>query len=188
MRRFVRFRISRSGTPAWQRLKTLAQILILWSLALYAIPKLLVWTEGELGWKSAYFSSQTWSWVGMGLLLSGSALGLWSAWTMTGYGDGTPLPFDTARRLVVAGPYAYVRNPMAMSGITQMAGVALILGSPLVLAYVAAGFVLLEFAVRPWEEEDLDRRFGESHCHYRRNVPRWKIRRTPYDPERDNLK
>lgn len=44
-------------------------------------------------------------------MIAASALGLWSGATMA-----LPLPSATARKLVIAGPYRYVRNPMAVPG------------------------------------------------------------------------
>ena len=44
-------------------------------------------------------------------------------------GEGTPLPLDQTNRLVVSGPYYYVRNPMAIAGIGQGLSVALIFQS-----------------------------------------------------------
>ena len=68
-----------------------------------------------------------------------SALGLASAAAIATQGDGTPLPIDAPRRLVVSGPYAWVRNPMAVAGIAQGFGVALWHGSWVVAFYVIAG-------------------------------------------------
>jgi len=44
-------------------------------------------------------------------------------------GNGTPLPAATARRLVIGGPYRFVRNPMAVAGLVQTVGVGLWTGS-----------------------------------------------------------
>ncbi len=71
---------------------------------------------------------------------------------MAWFGAGTPLPLDPAVRLVLVGPYRHVRNPMAIAGLAQGAGVGLMLGSPGVLAYVAAGLLFWNFVVRRWEE------------------------------------
>ena len=53
-----------------------------------------------------------------------SSIGVWSAVVMSRIGKGTPLPLDHASDLVVVGPYKYVRNPMAVSGIGQGLAVA----------------------------------------------------------------
>ena len=87
---------------------------------------------------------------------------------------------DLANRLVVRGPYAFIRNPMAFTGLTQATAVALILGSTAVLLYVAAGGSFWNWVVRPFEERDLARRFGEPYERYRRAVRCWVPRITPY--------
>jgi protein-S-isoprenylcysteine O-methyltransferase Ste14 len=107
------------------------------------------------------------------LFVVASALGIGSAVTMVTRGRGTPLPIDGPRHLVVSGPYAWVRNPMAVAGLTQGVAVALWLRSPLVLAYVLAGGVTWHWFVRPLEEAHLVASFGEEYRQYRARVPLW---------------
>ena len=75
--------------------------------------------------------------------------------------------------MVVTGPYRYVRNPMAVAGLTQGVAVGLWLGSPAVVLYALAGGPLWNTFVRPWEEEDLVTRFGEPYRRYRERVRCW---------------
>ncbi len=49
---------------------------------------------------------------GMAMAAVGASLALWCVGTFVRLGRGTPAPFDPPRRLVVAGPYRFVRNPM----------------------------------------------------------------------------
>jgi protein-S-isoprenylcysteine O-methyltransferase Ste14 len=49
-------------------------------------------------------------------------------------------------RLVVAGPYRWVRNPMALASIAQGVAVGLILSSWLVVVYAVAGALLWPIA------------------------------------------
>jgi hypothetical protein len=74
---------------------------------------------------------------------------------MSTLGDGTPLPSAMPNRLVIAGPYRWVRNPMAVSGIVQGAAVGFILQSWLVVAYAVVGSLVWNYAIRPHEESDL---------------------------------
>src|SRR5207237_8053766 len=67
--------------------------------------------------------------VGILLGTAGAALALWCILTFVLVGKGTPAPFDPPRRLVVAGPYRYVRNPMYIGAGLAMAGAAMVDGS-----------------------------------------------------------
>ncbi|WP_368073083.1 isoprenylcysteine carboxylmethyltransferase family protein [Curtobacterium sp. MCBA15_009] len=111
--------------------------------------------------------------LGVVVLLGASALGIAAAAVMSTLGDGTPLPSASANRLVVAGPYRSVRNPMALAGITQGVAVGLLLGSWLVVVYAVAGSVVWNCVVRPLEEADLERRFGDDFRRYAAQVRCW---------------
>ncbi|MDI2023423.1 hypothetical protein PJL18_03971 [Paenarthrobacter nicotinovorans] len=76
-------------------------------------------------------------------------------------------------RLVIAGPYRWVRNPMAVAGIAQGVGVGLLLGSWLVVAYAMIGSLVWNYVVRPLEEADLENRFGAEFRRYRSSVSCW---------------
>jgi protein-S-isoprenylcysteine O-methyltransferase Ste14 len=92
---------------------------------------------------------------------------------MSSRGAGTPLPSAMPNHLVIAGPYRWVRNPMAVAGITQGVAVGLVLGSWLVIAYSMIGSLLWNYAVRPLEEADLEERFGAEFRQYRDAVRCW---------------
>lgn len=152
-------------------LSTLGQIAIFWSTFLWVLPMGIVELQDALRWNRFEFPFQTQAAAVMFLLASG--LGLWSGISMVTLGHGTPLPTATAPRLVVAGPYRFVRNPMAVAGILQGLAVGWLLGSVPVLAYSLLGGVVWHIVVRPVEERDLLKRFGTSYEKYRRNVRVW---------------
>ncbi len=160
-------------------LKTLVQIVVIWTLTLVVAPLLIVRVESWLGLDVRPMLPRGLELAGVAVFAGASTLGLWSAWTMAIVGRGTPLPLDPAVRLVIAGPYRWVRNPMAIGGLAQGAGVALWAGSPGVLLFVLCGFVVWNYAIRLWEERDLVRRFGEPYEQYRRDVDCWLPRSTP---------
>jgi protein-S-isoprenylcysteine O-methyltransferase Ste14 len=117
--------------------------------------------------------------VGAGAFVLASALGLWSCVTMALRGEGTPLPAETARRLVVAGPYRWVRNPMAVAGGLQTATVGLVTGSWLVIVIAVVGALAWHTLIRPAEEADLASRFGDPYERYRSAVRCWIPTRPP---------
>jgi len=102
-----------------------------------------------------------------------SLLGLWSGYTMSWIGKGTPLPMDCPNELVVRGPYRFLRNPMATAGIGQGICVGLIMGSYLIIFYSLSGAVIWHYLVRPSEEIDLEKRFGEKYQTYKKNTRCW---------------
>lgn len=105
----------------------------------------------------------------------------WSAWSLVRWGDGTPLPLDATNKLVVCGPYRWVRNPMAATSLLQGAAIGIGAGSPLILLYIGAGALAWNYAARPWEEADMRARFGADCERYQQAVRCWWPRLTPYD-------
>ncbi|MGO3319752.1 MAG: methyltransferase family protein [Microbacterium gubbeenense] len=168
-------REARPGARANNILATAAQLFIFWGLFLGAFPLVIAWFERR--WDVALPAPVAVRVSGLAILVLASALGLWSAATMASLGDGTPLPSATARRLVIAGPYVFVRNPMAVAGIVQGVAVGLVLGSWLVVAWALYGSVVWNSIIRPIEERDLEDRFGDAFRAYRDRVSCWVPRR-----------
>jgi protein-S-isoprenylcysteine O-methyltransferase Ste14 len=113
---------------------------------------------------------------GMVVAALGAALALWCVFTFVFVGKGTPAPFDPPRRLVVRGPYRYVRNPMYLGAGLALAGAAIAYGSAGLAAY-AAGFLLAMHAfVVAYEEPTLRATFGADYERYCLQVRRWRPR------------
>ncbi|QQS40954.1 MAG: isoprenylcysteine carboxylmethyltransferase family protein [Acidobacteriota bacterium] len=165
------FRQTKEGSGRWMFAKTLTQIVVVWSLILGVFPYLIVLLERKLGIPYLDFSFQ--GVISEVLFMIASIPGVWSAWVMSMEGGGTPLPLDHAPKLVVSGPYRYIRNPMAFSGIGQGLVVALFWGSPLVAVYALIGSLIWQLVFRPLEEEDLEKRFGEPYLEYKNSVRCW---------------
>ncbi len=166
------FRLAKPHAPIASHLTTTAtQILVFWGLFLGAIPLVIALVERR--WALAVPFPPGAVPVGIVVLVLASSLGLWSAAAMSTRGGGTPLPAAMPNRLVVAGPYRIIRNPMAVAGIVQGVAVGLLLSSWLVIAYAVAGALLWNFVVRPLEESDLEARFGDEYRHYRAAVRCW---------------
>jgi protein-S-isoprenylcysteine O-methyltransferase Ste14 len=111
--------------------------------------------------------------AGVVLAAVGGALALWCVFSFATLGRGTPAPFDPPRRLVVRGPYRYVRNPMYIGAALALLGAALVYRSAALAAY-AVGFLLVLHAFVLWyEEPTLRRLFGGEYEAYTRQVRRW---------------
>ncbi len=155
----------------WILTKTFSQIAVVWSVILLVFPYLITQVETKIGILNYSFPFQ--KTISVILFAVISLLGIYAAYTMSKIGKSTPLPLDHAPNFVVEGAYAYVRNPMAVSGIGQGIAVALFLGSSLVFLYAIMGSLIWQLVFRPLEEEDLRERFGKKYEEYCTKVKCW---------------
>jgi len=118
--------------------------------------------------------------LGAVLLAIGLALFISSLRRFAVEGRGTLAPWDPPRRLVVRGPYRYVRNPMISGVIFLLAAeAALLRSSPhwlWMLTFAAINFVYIPL----FEEPFLVARFGADYQEYCRNVRRFIPRLRPW--------
>jgi protein-S-isoprenylcysteine O-methyltransferase Ste14 len=118
--------------------------------------------------------------IGAVLLVAGLVVLLEAFTRFVREGIGTPAPVAPTEHLVVGGLYRYVRNPMYLAVASLIVGQALLLGQLILLPYsVLFGLAVWAF-VRWYEEPTLLRRFGAEYEEYRRAVPGWWPRRTPW--------
>ena len=110
--------------------------------------------------------------AGLVIGTSGAVVALSCVCAFAFIGKGTPAPFDPPRRLVVRGPYHFVRNPM-------YAGAAL--ASPALLSSISpsscspsvAFLLVTHLFVVLYEEPTLRRLFGPDYQDYCQRVHRW---------------
>jgi protein-S-isoprenylcysteine O-methyltransferase Ste14 len=105
-----------------------------------------------------------------------AAIALWCVFTFAFVRKGTPAPFDPPRRLVMRGPYRFVRNPMYIGAALALSGAALFYGSWSILIYAGVFLLALHLFVVAYEESTLRRTFGSEHEAYCRQVGRWWVR------------
>ena len=111
------------------------------------------------------------------LLAAGLAVLLRAFARFVAEGAGTPSPAAPTEKLVVGGLYRWVRNPMYLAVVAAVAGQALLLGRPVLLAYGAAVAGAQALFVHGYEEPALRARYGADYDAYRRAVPAWLPRR-----------
>ena len=159
-------------------------IVLLPGVVTVAVPAAIVLWTGDVNVGRGLPAGVAWLPVTLGLALLGLGLTLvvWTIRLFVVAGRGTLAPWDPTTRLVVAGPYRHVRNPMISGVVCVLAGEAALLGSRPLL-YWLAGVVAVNAVYLPLvEEPGLRRRFGEQYDVYCDNVPRWLPRLRPWSP------
>ena len=164
---------------AWRQVRAIA--LLPGSVAILVPALILLRTDGPgVGWDLEGPPAAVTVLLGLALIGAGLALWGWTVRLLARIGKGTLAPWDPTRRLVVAGPYRHVRNPMITAVLAVLLGEALVFGSPALLVWCAAFIVVNHVFFLLVEEPALERRFGEQYREYRQRVPRWVPRRTPW--------
>ncbi len=111
--------------------------------------------------------------IGIIIGSTGVLVALWCIFFFATIGRGTPAPFDPPRRLVIRGPYRFVRNPMYLGASLALAGAALFYESLPLLCYGAVFLLACHLFVLAYEEPTLRRTFGPDYEAYCDRVKRW---------------
>jgi protein-S-isoprenylcysteine O-methyltransferase Ste14 len=164
---------------AWRHLRA---ILFLPFLVTVVVPGALLYLTGSarVGWGWSGVARVAPVALGLALIAGGLSLVIWTVRLFASAGRGTLAPWDPTRRLVVQGPYRHVRNPMISGVLGVLLGEAALSGSPALLAWSGTFFLANAVYLPLVEERGLEDRFGDDFRLYRRNVPRWLPRLTPW--------
>ena len=167
-------------------LKHLRAIMMLPGMVLVVIPGTILWLAGtdSLGlWQSVPASRIVLPVIGVICICLGLVLMVATIRLFVTVGKGTLAPWEPTQKLVVQGVYRHVRNPMISGVILVLLGESVLTASlPLFCWFLVAA--LINAAYIPLSEEPgLVKRFGEDYLIYKRNVPRWVPRWTPWDGE-----
>jgi protein-S-isoprenylcysteine O-methyltransferase Ste14 len=161
------------------RWRVTLQIVAFTGLLLFVLPT-LIFTITDENW-TALIHRPRWQFLLAALLAApAGAMALQAACEFAISGNGTPVPLDPPRRLVITGPYAYVANPMQVGGTFILAEWGVLAGS---LAVVAAAIMAAIFSagVAAWTEgSELSQRFGQDWTRYRADVRLWLPRWRPH--------
>ena len=142
------------------------------------IPSILLyvsgWQPGELVlWRFL---------LGVICFLAGILLAVLTVRLFPKVGNGTPAPWDPSTKMIISGPYAYVRNPMITGVVLILIGESLMLSS-WAIGIWATVFIIINMIYFPLSEEPgLRKRFGKDYDEYCKNVPRYIPRLTPWKP------
>jgi protein-S-isoprenylcysteine O-methyltransferase Ste14 len=113
------------------------------------------------------------AWYALLVIAIGIGLYVWCVWVFASVGRGTPGVWDAPRRVVAAGPYRWVRNPIYIAALIIVSGEAWLYLSVDLLVYVGVLAAAFHLLVTGYEEPRLRARFGEQYEVYRRTVSRW---------------
>ena len=122
------------------------------------------WIDGRPG---------KWNLLALVLVVVGIAGTLWMMALHILASPGSFVELRPTRQLLTPGPYAASRNPMYLFELTFWFGWALFYGSIAVLIGFLLWLAMFHFVIVPWEERDLEARFGDAYRAYKARVPRW---------------
>ncbi|MBM2615825.1 isoprenylcysteine carboxylmethyltransferase family protein [Actinoplanes sp. LDG1-06] len=121
--------------------------------------------------------------LGLLILVAGAAFLVHAFARFVIEGFGTPSPTAPPSHLVVGGIYRYVRNPMYIAVVTTILGQSLLLWRPVLIPYAVAVAAAMVTFVQAYEQPVLTEKFGAEYTTYRRAVPGWWPRLTPWHPD-----
>jgi len=113
------------------------------------------------------------NYIGIILIILGIIIYSLSCYYFIFYGEGTPSPLEEPKNLITHGIYKYTRNPMYISGILIVLGLAVFLNSLMILIYCLLLFLIYHSFIVFYEEPHLRKKFGKYYEEYCKNVPRW---------------
>jgi protein-S-isoprenylcysteine O-methyltransferase Ste14 len=122
-------------------------------------------------WPGAVLLPWPWDLIGVMALAAGLGLAVWAMVCFRRAGAEVR-PFEEASVLVADGPYRFTRNPMYLSIVVSLVGVALVMGTltpwlgPVAMALWLDGFIRKE-------ERHVQAALGADYEAYRARVRRW---------------
>ena len=148
-------------------------------LAPGVVAGLIPWLISD--WRLFDWGAATWVVVPLaGIAIAVGVAFLLYAFALFAVHRGTPAPVAPTETLVVTGVYRFVRNPMYLSVLAIILGQALLFGSWWLVLYAGIALAAVAAFVKGYEEPTLTRTYGEQYLEYRRNVPGWWPRLTPW--------
>ena len=156
-------------------------ILILPGTVIVYVPAFIIWMTFGTKWE--FFIShynQVGFWLAPIFMVIGFTLAIGSVRQFNRFGEGTPAPWNPPQKLVIQGPYKYVRNPMISGVLFILLAMSLFFQSWPLAGWLLFFFIANAFYFPFSEEKGLEKRFAQEYQTYKKNVPRWIPRFTPY--------
>ena len=146
----------------------LVRSVYVWTASLLLIVVLAAWSD--IG--GVIYRTSGW------LTVLYAAIQLSGVWTIAGAVRAIdPLELAGIRQeagsqdLQTKGPYGLVRHPLYLGWILVVFGAAQLTGDRLAFAVITSSYLCIAV---PWEEQSLDRAFGDAYARYKKRV-RWRI-------------
>jgi protein-S-isoprenylcysteine O-methyltransferase Ste14 len=161
-------------------------ILLLPGVVTLVIPGIILWRTGMDSWglwKSDPATRIILPVIGvicicLGLTLMTATIHLYAT-----VGKGTLAPWEPPQRLVVRGVYRHVRNPMISGVLFVLLGESVLTASMPLIRWSFIFAVINAIYIPLLEEPMLVNRFRDDYVTYKRTVPRWIPRLTPWEGE-----
>ena len=167
------FRWYKKALPIW--IRALLFALVAPGAVAVLFPYLLL----SLDWEWERLALGTARFLGLPFMLTGGLGYVGCLREFVARGRGTPSPFDPPQKLVTAGFYRFVRNPMYVTIGCFLIGEILFFESLVLLAFLLFLWLDFHLFIVFYEEPTLKRTFGSAYDEYLRKVPRWIPRLSP---------
>lgn len=111
--------------------------------------------------------------VAIVIAIAGFLIALWGRLTFASAGAEIRPASRVNSTLVTGGPFRFTRNPMYLGIVILMIGLSLLIGTVAVFIADAVFLLWANFVSIPYEEEKMERQFGDGYRAYKRRVRRW---------------
>jgi protein-S-isoprenylcysteine O-methyltransferase Ste14 len=111
-------------------------------------------------------------WLGTMVVVLALALFAWAIVTVTRAGSNVPTYLPTIS-IVESGPYRFTRNPIYLSMVLGLIGLAIAFDTLWLLMMLVPFALVIRYGVVAREEAYLERKFGDVYRGYRSRVRRW---------------
>ncbi|HEX2919601.1 MAG TPA: isoprenylcysteine carboxylmethyltransferase family protein [Bacteroidales bacterium] len=81
--------------------------------------------------------------------------------------------FENPEVLVTSGPFGFSRNPIYLGMVIILFGIVIIPGTLFPFSFPLLFFFIIDRAVIPFEEKNLEKSFGQQYNEYKKRVRRW---------------